>query len=171
MKRWIAACAVGFMMTAQMTAYASSEMYEPHMVAACITKEEAREAVEDYIAEDCKFQFGENKGNVYEVVYYSESQGEYYKIKLDSQSGDIMMYKSWIHGHKGSKNVTLSEDEAMETVTSEISEAENLEVKLDYENGNTKVYRIYFDADGMQGFYEINPENGTVLERQIEIDS
>ncbi|RGY98535.1 PepSY domain-containing protein [Clostridium sp. AM58-1XD] len=170
MKKWVlAACTVCFMFAVQLTAYAGSEAEEPHSTAACITKEEAKAAACEYIAEGSKFQFAEKKGDAFEVVYYNDSLQEYYQVNLDSHNREVLSYKSWLFRHKGSKNVVLSEEEAMQLVTDEYPDADNLAVNLNYK-GDLKSYLVSFNADGMQGTFEINPESGQIIGRQMDME-
>ncbi|MEY8338063.1 PepSY domain-containing protein [Lachnospiraceae bacterium 62-35] len=168
MKRVLLAAGIfGFLFAAQMTVYADSEMNEE--AAACITREEACGIALSHIPEGSKFQFAENKGKFYEVVYYNDALQEYYQLNMDSGSGDVRSYKSWLFRHKGSKNVAVSEEEVKELVTAEYPEADNLVVNLDFK-GELKSYLVDFTSEGMRGTFEVNPENGQIIGKQVEME-
>lgn len=169
MKRSLLAAGTAvFLLAAQMTAYGGSESSEPETGAACITKDEACSIARDYTTEGSKFQFAEYNGDGYEVVYYNGSLQEYYQINVDSLNGKVRSYKSWLFQHKGSKQVVFSEEQAKELVLTEYPDASDLEVSLDY-NGDLKSYLVNFQAEDMEGTCKINPENGAIIGKKIQM--
>lgn len=170
MKRFLLAAGTAvFLLAAQMTAYAGSGAARPETAAACITKDEACSIAKSYITEGSKFQYAESRDGGYEVVYYNGDLQEYYQIAVDSQSGTISSYKSWLFQHKGSKQVVFNEDQAKQVVLDQYPEACELAVRLDYK-GDLKSYLVDFTADGMRGTCEINPESGTIIGTKLQME-
>lgn len=170
MKRFLLAAGTAmFLLAAQMTVYAGSGSAEPETEAACITKDEACSIAKSYTPEGSKFQYAESRDGGYEVVYYNGDLQEYYQIAVDSVSGKISSYKSWLFQHKGSKQVAFSEDQAKQLVLAQYPEASELAVSLDYK-GDLKSYLVDFTTDSLKGTCEINPESGTIIETKLQME-
>ena len=155
--------------TGSIVSYAGVYYAGPYSETGTITKEEAKEEALQYIPEDSQFQYAESKGQNYEVVYYSPELTEYYRLRLSAEDGALREYKSWLERGRGSKSVALSEDEAKEIVLGEVEGAESLEVNLDSSRGE-KVYKVRFNTDSGSGMYEIQPEDGNILLRELAVD-
>ena len=141
--------------------------FSVHSFAAGFTAAQARELAKKQVPSGCTYLKTELDDGYYEVEYYLESKSEKHEVKISTASQKIVSYKTDRDG-KGSAQVSLSKAQAKKLVTDEISGAEIVDTLLESDDG-LKEYKIRFKTDSLYGSYEINPNSGAILEREIKI--
>lgn len=137
--------------------------------AAPITEKEAKDLAQKYVPADSIYLGTENDDNHYEINFFHEGKRERYELNIQKSTGKITSFDSKLANRLTGNKVVLTETEAKKQVTNELKNAEILSVKLDLEDG--KEYDVRFKTDKFYGEYSINPETGSILERDINIGS
>lgn len=135
--------------------------------AANITGDQARDAASAYAPSGSTYLSTDTDDNSYEVKYYSQTSGEIYEFKVSQAEGKLLAFESKRFEHHGGSSVNVSESDAKNQVTAEISGAEIISVLLEQDDG--MVYEIRFRTDSLYGKYTIHTETGSILEREIKI--
>lgn len=136
--------------------------------AAPITEENARNMVTPYLPSASSFLYSEVDDGCLELKYLNKAAKEGYKWKLNQESGNFISVESEKFDSRGGSNITLSEEAAKKLVISEIADAQILSVTIDRDDDIE--YEISFKTESYYGKYNIHPETGVILEREITFD-
>lgn len=103
----------------------------------------------------------------YEIQFINENTNTHYDIKVSRATGTITESKTRVRGNSGSNNVQISEQQARNILLMDYPRAIISSTKLETDNGY-KRYRLNFSAGNVVGVYEINPETGVVIEKDLK---
>lgn len=135
--------------------------------AADLTEAQAKEMAKGYIPSDSMLLRTELDHNSYDFKFYSESRKETYEIEVSRWTGKVTDFESELSGAWGSQTATITAEDAKKAVTGEIKGAEILSSVLD-EDDWLKEYDVTFKTDTVYGTYEVHPQTGAVLKREIK---
>lgn len=132
-----------------------------------MSKEEAIKKATQFVPENSQMLKVEKKGNNYEVKFYNKNTDETYEIEMDSTEQAIKEFKTKIISKKGSNTITLNKEDIKKIVLKAYPNATILDTQLKNEDG-VKVYEVKIVNENMTGEIEINPQTGSILERDLE---
>jgi uncharacterized membrane protein YkoI len=135
--------------------------------AAELTAMQAKTIAQKYLPKDSIHLHTKDEGYKYELKFFSESRQEKYEVQIDKFSQKLREFESKLVHDYGSQKVTLSEEDAKKAVTNELEGAEIVTVVLDNDDWY-KEYKVTFQTATSYGEYEVHPETGTVLQREIK---
>ncbi len=135
--------------------------------AADFTEEQAKETAKGYIPSDSMLLRTELDHTTYDFKFYSESRKETYEIEVSRWTGKLVEFESELSGAWGSQAASITAEDAKKSVTSEIKDAEILSSVLDDDDW-LKEYDVSFKTDALYGTYEVHPQTGVVLKREIK---
>lgn len=138
------------------------------LAAGSMTAAQAEDLAAQYVPEGSEKTWTEYDDGRYEVNFYNSTLQESYEVKVNPATGKVTDFDSSLLDHRGSRTVTLTEEQAGAAVTGELADAEVLSTVLDRDDGY-QTYEVRFSADGFYGEYTIHPETGAILERDVKV--
>ena len=136
--------------------------------AASVTRDDAAALALKHLPDGTEHTWTSYDDGLYEVDLYNSTLGEYYEVKILPSTGAITEVETKVWDDRGGRTVTLTEAEAKAVLTGELPDAEILSARLDWDDGR-QTYEISFAADGFYGEYDIHPETGAILKRDVKI--
>ncbi len=132
------------------------------------SRNEARETALKYLPADAQLIAQERDDDSYEFKFHSAEQAEKYELEVGRQTKELTEWKSQADNSAGAKSVKLTQQQAEQIVTGEIEGASITKTQL-VEDDGLQVYEVSFQSDQCRGSYDIHPESGLILEREIKI--
>ena len=132
-----------------------------------VTRESARMTASGLVPDDGVFQYTEQCGDAYEVVYYSEEERSYYTIRVSVFTGEVASISVSLLDSRGSREAVLTEEEAGAIASEDAGEVWVESVALDTVAGR-KRYDVKCVGDGLEADYQINPESGRIIKKTIQ---
>lgn len=103
----------------------------------------------------------------YAVQFIDESTNAHYEITVSRATGQIMELKMRIRGNPGSNTVVISEQQAKSILLKDHPTATIQSVKLETDNGYKRYHLDFSVGNTTKGNYEVNPETGVVIEKDV----
>ena len=138
------------------------------LAAGSMTAAQAEDLAAQYVPDGSEKTWTEYDDGRYEVNFYNSTLQESYEVKVNPATGKVTDFDSSLLDHRGSRTVSLTEEQAGAAVTGELTDAEILSTALDRDDGY-QTYEVRFSADGFYGEYTIHPETGAILERDVKV--
>lgn len=132
-----------------------------------VTKETARETADSLVPEDSEFQYAEQCGNAFEVLYYSDADKAYYSVRVSIFTGEVASVSTMLVDSRGSREAVLTEAQATEIASEDAGEVNVDSVALDTVAGRKK-YEVQCSGDGFEVSYQINAESGRILKKTVQ---
>ena len=132
-----------------------------------VTRESARMTASGLVPDDGVFQYTEQCGDAYEVVYYSEEERSYYTIRVSVFTGEVASISVSLLDSRGSREAVLTEEEAGAIASEDAGEVWVESVALVTVAGR-KRYDVKCVGDGLEADYQINPESGRIIKKTIQ---
>lgn len=105
----------------------------------------------------------------YDVKFYDGQARTAYEVEVNKLTGEVREYKMELKGYEGSPKAVLSVEDAKQIVLKDYPDAAIKAVKLDVDKETgLKEYDVKFSTKAVIGDYDINPENGQVVEKDIK---
>ena len=105
----------------------------------------------------------------FDVKFYDSKARTAYEVEVSKLTGEVREYKMELKGYEGSPNAILSVEDVKQIVLKEYPDAAFKAVKLDVDKETgLKEYDVKFSTKAVIGDYDINPENGQVVEKDIK---
>ena len=139
--------------------------------AAEISAAEARNVAAKVVPASAEFVATENDADEkdFDVKFYDSKAKTAYEVDVNKVTGEVREYKMELKGYEGSPKAVLSEDDVKQIVLKEYPDAAFKVVKLDVDKETgLKEYDVKFATKAVIGDYDINPENGQVVERDLK---
>lgn len=133
-----------------------------------LTAEQAKDIAAKYVPAGSVLMKTEIDDGSYELKFVQKDAGTKYEIAVSQITEKIVSFDSEKYDHQGGRTVTISEATAKKAVTDEQKDAEILYAVVDTDDGYSK-YKVSFRTKTCFGEYEIHPETGEILERNIKI--
>lgn len=130
-------------------------------------KNEARETALRYLPKDAQLLSQEREDDSYAFKFHSAERKEKYKLEISRKTKELTEWKSQADASAGAKTVQLSQQEAEKIVAGEIAGVKITKSQL-VEDDGMQVYEVSFQSDQCRGSYDIHPESGLILEREIK---
>ena len=127
----------------------------------------AQQAAQSYLPADSVLVETDWDDGLQELKYYHRDRQEVYELKLDANQA-LVEFDSELLDDRGSRTVTLTEQQAQQAVTNELADAQILSTRLDYDDG-LQEYEVRFQTEKLYGEYKVHPETGAVLSREIKV--
>ena len=127
----------------------------------------AQQAAEKYLPAGSVLVETDWDDGLQELKYYHRDRQEVYEVKLDANQA-LVEFDSELLDDRGSRTVTLTEQQAQQAVTNELADAQILFTRLDYDDG-LQEYEVRFQTDTVYGEYKVHPETGAVLSREVKV--
>lgn len=135
---------------------------------AAMTADQARAAAEKYVPKGSVHAETKLDDGKYEVKFYSSDRLEKYEIDLSQALEKPVKYESELVDNRGGVKTAITEEAAKKAVTDEIKDAEILYTVVEYDDGYSQ-YEVSFKTATLYGSYEIHPETGKILKREIHV--
>ena len=104
----------------------------------------------------------------FDVKFYDSKARTAYEVEVSKASGEVREYKMELKGYEGSPNAVLGVEDVKQIVLKEYPDAAFKAVRLDVDKETgLKEYDVKFSTKAVIGDYDINPENGQVVEKDI----
>ncbi len=132
-----------------------------------LTAQQALDYASTKVAADCPHWKTELDDGVYEVEFYNRKTQDYYQVDVSRSSGKLVEWEYKLQGATGSNTVDLTASDAEDKVLALYPKAEIISTKLDREDGFLE-YEVHFLNGETEGWLELNPETGTILERKLQ---
>ena len=120
-----------------------------------VTKETARAVASGLVPEDSEFQYAEQCGDAFEVLYYSDADKAYYTVRVSIFTGEVTSVSSVLVDCRGSREAVLTEDQVTAIASEDAGEVDVESVALDTVAGRKK-YEVLCSGDGFAVRYQIN---------------
>lgn len=133
---------------------------------AATTMDQATAVAKKYVPSDSVLMKTEDDGDRYEIKYYSASYHERYEIDVSKATGKMLSFNSDADNDDGAISVTITEAAAKKVVTDEIPNPSYISAYVKWDDGLAE-YRVSFTTAALYGEYEIHPQSGRVLKRDI----
>lgn len=156
-KRFMAFLATGAILT----------MSTSQIFAATLTLEQAKNIALGYVPEESIHINTKEEYNQFEIKLYNQKDQTTYEIDIDKTTQKPISFESELQCHIGGIQVVLSEQQAKDIVLQEIPQAQFVASYLDWDDGMQE-YKISFYTANIQGKYQINAQNGMIVEREIK---
>lgn len=133
---------------------------------AAMTADSAKAAAEKYVPRGSVYAETKIDDGKYEIKFYSGDRLEKYEIEISQSSEKPVKYESELVEHRGGLKTVITEETAQKAVTDEIKNAEILLTIVEYDDGYSR-YAVSFKTAELYGSYEIQPETGKIMKREI----
>lgn len=134
---------------------------------AAIDENTARDIAAKAIPVGAKHLYTKSGSMEYEIQFINENTKTHYELTVSRATGMITESKTRLRGNSGSNSVQISEQQARNILLQDYPSAVISSVKLETDNGY-KRYHLDFSAGTISGSYEINPETGVVIEKDLK---
>lgn len=135
-------------------------------VFAATSLEQAQQLSIKYVPKESILIKTEEKANEYKIKYYNENEEEKYEIIINKNSGEVEEYKTQLN-YIGSNYIKLKKEDIEKIVLTEIPHAQIMSVKLDTDD-EFKEYEVHFKTETCNGYMEISPDTGDIIERSFK---
>ncbi|NDO45515.1 PepSY domain-containing protein [Clostridium sp. MD294] len=152
---------------AVLTAGAILTMGTTQIFAAVLTSEQAKSIALAYVPEESIHINTKEEYNKFEIKLYNQKDQTAYEIDIDKTTQKPISFESKSQCHIGGIQVVLSEEQAKNIVLQEIPQAQFISSYLEWDDGMQE-YKISFYTPNIQGKYQINAQNGMIVEREIK---
>ena len=132
-----------------------------------VTKDTARAAAGSLVPEDSEFQYAEQSGDAFEVLYYSDEDKAYYSVRVSIFTGEVSSVSTALVDNRGSREAVLTEDEVTAIASEDAGDVNVDSVALDTVAGRKK-YEVQCSGDGFEVSYQINAESGRILKKTVQ---
>ena len=136
-------------------------------------KNTAKETALKYLPADAQLVAQETEDDRYEFKFHSAERKEKYEIEIGKKTKELAEWKSQADASDGSKSVKLTQQDVEKIVSDELSSAKVDGAKMTktqlVEEDGFQVYEVAFQSSKCRGSYDIHPESGLILEREIKI--
>lgn len=129
--------------------------------------DEAKEIAKKYVPESASFDGSEEEDRYFEVAFYDDVNKERFEVEVNKETGEVKKVESQLSNDLGSKNITLSEEDAKNVVKERFEGVKTVSVVLTKDNGLYE-YEASFKADEFYGEADIHPETGVILDSMIK---
>ena len=129
--------------------------------------ETARAVASGPVPEDSEFQYAEQCGDAFEVLYYSDADKAYYTVRVSIFTGEVTSVSSVLVDCRGSREAVLTEDQVTAIASEDAGEVDVESVALDTVAGRKK-YEVLCSGDGFAVSYQINAESGKILKKTVQ---
>lgn len=133
----------------------------------------AKETALQYLPADARLITQETEDDSYEFKFHSAQRKEKYEIEIGRKTKALTEWKSQADASGGSKSVKLTQQAAEKLVSAELSGAKVNDAKVTktqlVEEDGLQVYEVSFQSSKCRGSYDIHPESGLILEREIKV--
>jgi len=127
---------------------------------------DATNAAKALAPEGFEYAYTERDGKTYEVHFLNRETFEDYEITVNAETGAPVKIESSLEGAHGSLNIVLTEEEARQILLNEYPEASIEGIVTETDDGLYEI-TVYFLTNALYGKFDISPETGAVLERDI----
>lgn len=135
--------------------------------AAALTSEQAKNIALTYVPEGSIAIGTKEEYNQFEIKLYHQKDQTAYEIDINKTTQKVTSFESKSQCHIGGIQVTLTEEQAKNVVLQEIPQAQFVGAYLEWDDGMQE-YKISFYTPEIQGKYQINAQNGMIVERDIK---
>lgn len=135
--------------------------------AAELTAEQAKNIAMGYVPEGSIHINTKEEYHQFEIKLYNQKDKTAYEIDVNKATQKITSFESESQCHIGGIQVALTEQDAKNVVLKEIPQAQFISAYLEWDDGMQE-YKINFYADNIVGKYQINAQNGMIVEREIQ---
>lgn len=132
-----------------------------------LTSEQAKNIALRYVPEGSIHINTKEEYNQFEIKLYNQKDQTAYEIDIDKTTQKPISFDSKSQCHIGGIQVILSEEQAKNIILQEIPQAQFVASYLDWDDGMQE-YKISFYTANIQGEYQINAQNGMIVEREIK---
>ena len=139
--------------------------------AAEISAAEARNVAAKVVPASAEYVATENDADEkdFDVKFYDSKARTAYEVDVNKVTGEVREYKMELKGYEGSPNAVLSVEDVKQIVLKEYPDAVIKSVKLDVDKETgLKEYDVKFSTKAVIGDYDINPENGQVVDKELK---
>ncbi len=139
--------------------------------AAEISADVAKSVASKVVPASAEFVAIENdlKDKDYDVKFYDAQARTAYEVDVNKVTGEVREFSMELKGYEGSPNAVLSVEDAKQIVLKEYPDAAIKSVRLDVDKETgLKEYDVKFSTKAVIGDYDINPENGQVVEKDLK---
>lgn len=140
------------------------------LCAACLAHAQDTNALEllarPYVPADAVYLSRQMDDGQYELNYRVQDTGERYEVTISGNGLYVVKVSSEIPDDRGSKNVTLTEAEAVARLMTYYPGATVEKTLLEKDDGRYE-YQLFFSGSGFYGKASLHPETGVLLEREI----
>ena len=139
--------------------------------AAEISAAEARNVAAKVVPASAEYVVTENDADEkdFDVKFYDSKAKTAYEVDVNKVTGEVREYKMELKGYEGSPKAVLSVDDVKQIVLKDYPDAQIKSVKLDVDKeSGLKEYDVKLATKAVIGDYDINPENGQVVERDLK---
>lgn len=120
-----------------------------------------------YLPEGVEYLSRERDDGLQELKFWSEKEQATYEVKIDADTNEVKKVSMEVRADRGSRNVTLTEDDVRKAVATLFPEATVDSIRLERDDG-LQEYEARFTAPGYSGQIKLNPETGAVLEYEVD---
>ena len=138
--------------------------------ASAATLETLQQQAMAYLPADSVYLSLDNDDGQDELKYWSESYQAMYEVCFDTATGDLNKIKGESWRDYGSKNVVLTEEQALLKLAEVSPEAIVDFVVLDQDDGLYE-YKLAFHTETYYGVLKLSPETGAILEYEHDYAS
>ena len=129
--------------------------------------EKAKEIAQEYVPSSAKFITSEEEERYFEVAFYDEANKENFEVEVNKETGEVKKVESQLSDDRGSKEITLTEEEAKKAVENRFAGISGVTAVLTKDNGLFE-YEVSFKGDGFYGDADVNAETGAVLDSVVK---
>ncbi len=135
--------------------------------ASVLTSEQAKNIALRYVPEESIHINTKEEYNQFEIKLYNQKDQTAYEVDVNKITQKVTSFESKSQCHIGGIQVILTEEQAKNVVLQEIPQAQFVSSKLEWDDGMQE-YKINFYTETIQGKYQINAQNGMIVEREIK---
>ena len=135
--------------------------------AAQLTAEQAKNIALTYVPEGSIHINTKEEYNQFEIKLFSQKDQTSFEIDVNKTTQKITSFESESQCHIGGIQTVLTEQDAKNVVLKEIPQAQFVSAYLEWDDG-LQEYKVNFYADNITGKYQINAQNGMIVEREIK---
>lgn len=135
--------------------------------AAELTAEQAKNIAMGYVPEGSIHINTKEEYHQFEIKLYNQKDKTAYEIDVNKATQKITSFESESQCHIGGIQAVLTEQDAKNVVLKEIPQAQFVSAYLEWDDGMQE-YKINFYADNIVGKYQINAQNGMIVDREIK---
>ena len=134
---------------------------------AAMNLDEAKEIAQKYVPASAKFMSSEEEDRYFEVAFYDEANKEHFEVEVIKETKEVKKVESQLSNDGGSKNITLTEEDAQKAVKNRFDGITSSSAILTKDNGLFE-YEVSFKGDGFYGDADVNAESGVILDSVVK---
>ncbi len=132
------------------------------------TADTAKEIASKTMPTSATFSHVKDDGKEYEVYFQDNNQQVKYKVEVNKLTDKVDEVSIKNLADRGGNQNSISETDVRNIIAKDFPDAQIHKVELDNDHGLYK-YEVKFSAKGIaQGEYEINAENGNIIEKSLK---